>query len=191
VNIYDNGSVGGERPKERTDGSVDGSQAIEQNSCIAGNRNVLSSANSVSRSVADAYLSSISKPSNQAFSPREFSRNISVVEIPTNDLHGHDNVSVAASSVSGEDFLPSSSPSKRKYTGKTMGANGDVTTKESIEKLIEDRVQSQIAYVTRKFESEIRRVENRIDRECKIRLEELEKKTQSLTKLISHTGHQA
>ena len=110
-------------------------------------------------------------------------------------MHGHDNVSVAASSVSGEDFLPSSSPSKRNgnksHIGKSVGGHCDVATKESIEKLIEERVQSQIAYVTRKFESEIRRLENRIDKECKLPLEDLEKKTQSLTTLSSHGGHVA
>ncbi len=178
VNLYDSIGNNDEGKGERADVSVDGSNVIDQSSCIGGTRNLQSSTNSVSRSVADAYLTSISKPSNQGSSPRAVSKNIAVVEISTNDFHGNDNASEAASSVSGEDFLPSSPTKKcgsKSHVGKTIGGDSDFS-KASIEKFIEDRVQSQISILTRKFEAEIRRVENRIDQECKVRIEELEKR---------------
>lgn len=190
VNIYDSTSITGEVQKERMDNSAAGCK-IDQSSYIGAPRNHHSSNQSVARSVADAYLTSISKPSNPSSSPRAVSKNIAVVEISTNDFHGHDNASVAASSVSGEDFLPTS-PSKKtvskSHLGRTIGVENDFS-KDFIEKLIEDRVQLQMNMLTKRFEAEVRRIENRIDQECKARIEALEMKNQALTTLLSQSGH--
>lgn len=183
VNLYDNPSVGNKGVKDGADASVDASQGVDQTSCIGGTRNRLSAgANSASqRSVGEAFLSAISKPNNESSSPRHISRNIVVVEIPNNnDQQGNDNGS-AASSVSGDDFLTSPRQRGGKYANKANST--------SIEKQIDERVHAQIAALTRKFDADIRRVENRIDQECKARIEELEKRNEELMVLLSKAGN--
>jgi hypothetical protein len=182
VNLYGGASTtGNEGVKDGAEVSVDPSHTVDQTSCIGGARNRYSGANSAShRSVGDAFLTAINKPHYQSSSPgsKHISRSIPVVEIPSGEVHFNENGS-AASSVSGEDFMLS----PRQRGGKFAKANAANT-----EKQIDERVSVQVAILSRKFDAEIRRVENRIDQECKARIEQLERKNEELVVLLSKAG---
>ena len=191
ISIYDSASVSNQGLKDETEDFADAGNAVDQSNCIGGNRRD-SGANSVSRrSVADAFLTAISKSNNDTSvqgpsSPRTITRNISIVEIPSKESQANDAASVADSSVSGDDFGVGSPKGRFGKSTPTFAKTAtDRAINASTEKQIETRVQSQIAIVTKKFEAEIRRVENRIDQECKARIEALEKKNQELSLLLS------
>lgn len=186
VDVYDSVSVSNN--KNEIEVSIDALSTIDQSSCIGGARRHSSDVSISRRSMADAYLSAVTnKPhihtDQEISSPRAISRNI---EFTAKDLQVNDAASVAASSVSGEDFTPATP--KRSW-GKTPSSLGKITSEStnsaSIEKQIEERVHSQVSMMFRKFEAEIRRVENRIDHECKLRIQELERKNQELSALLA------
>lgn len=175
INLYDSLNVGKEGVNDGADIAADPSLGVDQTSCIGGTRNRVSGANSTShRSIGDRFLSSISKANSPSSSPRH----MMIVKIPSNDGQGNE-VASAASSVSGEDFM--TSPTQR--GGKFVKTNAG-----QIEKQIEERVNAQISILNRKFDAEIRRIENRIDQECKARIENLEQKNDELAVLLARAG---
>lgn len=183
INIYDTSSV-----VDSTNRAADSTIEIDQSSFIGLSKNDYPSNNSVSRlSVGDAWLSAIHRstiPSSaNTVSGNTVSKNISIVEIHHNDLSG-DDAGSAASSVSGEDFL-SASPKRQVDRGLVKGGK---RSNANFEHMVEERVQAQIAILNMKFEAEIRRIENQIDQECKVRIESLEKRNEELMDLLTQNG---
>jgi hypothetical protein len=182
INLYATPSIAADGPKPAEDVAIE----IDQSSCISVMKNEHPSNNSVSRlSVGDARLSAIHRSTNQSsgntVSGGTVAKKISVVEIPHGEMQGHDAGS-AASSVSGEDFL-SASPRRRSHRSITGKSNSGY-----VEKMVEERVLAQVAVLNRKVDAEIRRIENRIDQECKARIEALEKRNQELVDLLARNG---
>jgi hypothetical protein len=181
INLYDSPNNAANFSRSVNDDAIE----IDQRSCIGVNRNEYSGDKSVSRlSLGDAWLSAINgsniPSSGNTVSGGTVTKNISVVEIPHADMQGHDNRS-AASSVSGEDFLVS--PRHRSH----RSSAGKISS-VFVEKIVEERVQSQVAVLNRKFEAEIRRIENRIEKECKASIRDLEKRNQELADKLAKTG---
>lgn len=158
----------------------DTASRFDQGSCISGGRERVPGHASVSQrsrrsGIADAFLNAV------ASSTPSVTGNISVVEIPKDGFHtANDQISVAASSVSGEDFAPS--PRKKKMpTFRGGNASG-------VDRATQDCIESQFAMLNKKFDAEVRRIENRIDQECKARIEALEKKNEELVDLLARRG---
>jgi len=175
INIYDSSA---DAPQKATEGAVE----VERDSLVGGMKN---DSQSVSRlSVGDAWMSAIHRStipsSGNTVSGGTVVKKIPVVEFPHGDGEGDDDCS-AASSVSGEDFLSAS----HKRRARSIS---DRVNSEYIEKMVEHQIQVQISVLNRKFENEIRRIENRIDRECKARMEALDKRNQELMGLLKQHG---
>jgi hypothetical protein len=130
---------------------------------------------------------------------------MSIVNIPSDELNGvngvvvQDAASLAASSVSGDDFA--SSPKKDPYLKRTSASSNrfsseytrsggphdhpDTALPNQIEKLVEERVQAEVATMWKSVEAEIRRIESRMELDYKARIEELEKKTDKVNSILS------
>jgi hypothetical protein len=166
--------------------SADASETVGQNSLVSDSRKRYSSANSASHrsvrsAVADAFLAAIS-PNKTPSSPA-FSKNIPIVEIHSDALNAPvDTASLAASSVSGDDF----NLSPRKMTSNSFGGafksagyrNASGMSGEKLERYIEDRVHAQVAGMTQSIEA-------CFERDYKTRIEELERQTIRLNTMIS------
>jgi hypothetical protein len=185
----------GEKDKIVSTGCADASDALAQKSLVGDSRQRFSSANSLSHrslksGVANAFLAAIS-PNKPMVSPRA-SKNNPIVEIPSDDLYvAVESASLAASSVSGEDFTPKNcfqSKMTSSRLGKfpfTVHSKSNGNHNENIEKLIEEQIQAQVAIIEMKFEAEIRRIEARMEEEYRVRIEELEKKTDKVNSILS------
>ena len=178
INLYDSSA---DAPMLMTNGATE----IDQGSFIRAMKTEHSSNNSVSRlSVGDAWLSALHRstlPSSaNTVSGGTVAKKIPVVEFPHGDMDG-DDAGSAASSVSGEDFI-SASPKRRNRSIAGRSTSG------YIEKIVDERVHAKVAALDRKFESEIRRIDNRIEQECKVGLEALKRRNQELTNLLEQNG---
>lgn len=162
------------------------------------NKGRLSSGNSAthrsskSGGVADAFLAAIS-PNKVTASP-PVSKNITVVEFPSEALDAApDGVSLAPSSVSGEDFVPSpknqihnrksSFPSKYSPLPRKSITDQNISTMtvEKLERIIQDRVKSAV----KGMEADFRKLEERMENEYQTRLKELERKTDKVNSILS------
>ena len=171
-------------------------QNIRSYNGLASDRRRDSSANSVSHrstksGVADAFLVAISQNKPAVSSPRS-SKGVPIVEIQSRELHngiGIESASLAASSVSGEDFasknLSSTKLNFRAHNIPTLITTTENGYNEKVEKLIEERVQSQVSQIYKHFEAEICRIETRLADEYRSRIEKLEKKTDKLYSVFS------
>ena len=179
INLYDSSA---DAPNTTTDGAT----GIDKGSFIRAMKDEHPSNNSVSRhSVGDVWLSALHRstaPSSaNTVSGGTVAKKIPVVEFPHGgDMDGDDGGS-AASSVSGEDFISAFSKRRgRSITGRS--------TSGYVEKLVEERVQAQVAALERKMNAEIRRIEKRIEQECKVSIAALQRRNQELTNLLEQNG---
>lgn len=172
-----------------TTGSRDGSMTAREQQ---NKKRFSSSGNSVSaRSIrsshlAESFLAAISPNKQQRpGSPTlGYRTNIPLSGIPSGELNVPvDSASVAASSVSGEDF--ELSPRRRGGSGHVKSYSGGIAkyggyngNDKLLEKYVEDRVQVQVTNMAKS-------IEGRFEQKYKGRIEELERQVDSLSTLVS------
>lgn len=190
IDIYGTEGQGARDGASTIAGSTDASDVFGKKSVTGDSKRRFSSANSVSNrsrksGVANAFLAALS-PNKQTGSPR-LSKNVPIVEIPADEFHGGiESASLAASSVSGEDFSPKGFHSKKSHRIPfSVHSRSNGLGNDKLEKLVDERVQAQVAVLEKKFESEIRRIERRVEEEYRMRIEELEKKTDKVNSILS------
>ena len=132
--------------------------------------------------VADAFLAAIS--SNNDASPKAASKNFAIVDFPSTEFHATtDAVSLAAPSVSGDDFTTLSPkrkilPRTERFASFSRTTGQTQSSSQEVEKLVDEKVQAQLRL-------EMGNLEKMIEEACNGRISALEKKMEEMQSMLT------